>query len=46
MGVFYADDGMIRSRNPKKFQGAINFLVGIFIRFSLIANLAKSETMT
>ena len=46
MGVFYADDGMIGSRDMEWLQGAINFLVGIFRSVIMMANVAKSNTIT
>ena len=42
----YADDGMIGSRDSDWLQSAINVLVGIFRRYGLSANIAKSCTMT
>ena len=45
MGVFYADDGMIGSRNPEWIQGDINVLIGVFIRVGLMENIAKYKTM-
>ena len=37
---------MIRSRDPEWLQKAIIFLIGIFRRVGLIANIAKSNNMT
>ena len=45
-GIFYADDGMIVSRYPGWLQGAIKFLIGIFRRVEIMANVEKSKTMT
>ena len=45
-GVFYGDDGLIRSWDPEWIQGVINILIGIFPRLGLIANVAKSNTTT
>ena len=44
--VFFAEDGMIGSRDPERLQGSISFLIGIFLRVSLMANEEKSNTMT
>ena len=46
MGLFYADEGMIRSRVPELIQREINVIIGLFIRFGLMVNVAKSNTMT
>ena len=46
MGVFYANEGMIGSWDPEWLQGAINILIGLFIRVGIMANVAKSKTMT
>ena len=46
MGVFYADDGMIGSRDPDLLQGAINVIIGLFRRVKIMANVTKSNTMT
>ena len=45
MGVFYSDDGMIRSRDPEWFQGDINFLIRILRIVGLMANVIKSKTI-
>ena len=44
--VFYADDGMVVSRDPDWLQHSMNGLVGLFRRFDLEANIAKSRLMT
>ena len=46
MGIFYADDGMIGSRDTEWFQGAINVLIWLFRRIRFMANVAKSKTTT
>ena len=46
MGVFYADEGMIGSRDPEWLQGTINVLIGLFRRVILMTNVARSKTMT
>ena len=46
LGVFYTDDGMVRSRKPDWVQNVINVLVGLFRRYGLVANVVKPCTMT
>ena len=46
LGVFYADDDMVGSREPDWLQNLMNILVGLFRRYGLAANVAKSHTMT
>ena len=46
LGVFYTYDGLLRSRDPEWKQGALNFLIGLFRRIGLEANIAKSKTTT
>ena len=46
MGVFYADDGMVGSHGLYWMQHVMNVLVGLFRRYGLAANIAKSRTMT
>ena len=45
LGVFYANYGMVGSRKSYWLQHAMNILVGIFRRYGLAANVAKSCTM-
>ena len=45
MGVFYLDDSMIGSRYSERIQGNINFLIRIFRRVRLKANVERSKTM-
>ena len=45
IGMFYADDSMIRSRDPEWLQGSINFLVLLLRRVDPMANVAKFNTM-
>ena len=45
MGMFYAYDGMIRSREPEWIQGAINVIINPFRGFRLVSNVAKYKTM-
>ena len=40
-GVFYADDGMVSSRDADWLQHAINVLVGLFIIYGPVANVAN-----
>ena len=44
--LFYADDGMVGSRDSDWLQNAMNALVGLFRRYVLAANVTKSHTMT
>ena len=46
MGIFYADDSLIGSQDPEWLQGAINVLIGILHRVSLMPNIVNSNTMT
>ena len=46
LGVFYANDGMVGSREPDWLQHTMNILVGLFRRYGLAANVNKSHTMT
>ena len=45
MVVFYADDDMVGSCNPDWLQHALNVVVGLFRRYGLAANIAKSNTI-
>ena len=45
LGVFYTKDGMVGSRNLEWLQHAMTALVGLFRRYGLAANVAKSCTM-
>ena len=45
MGVFYANNGMVSLRDPDWLQHAMNVLVGLFRRYFLAANVAKSHTI-
>ena len=44
--VLYADDGMVGSREPDWMQHLMKDLVGLFQRYGLADNVAKSHTMT
>ena len=46
LGVFYSEDGMVRSRNPNWLQHVVNVPVGLFRRYGLVANVSKLRTMT
>ena len=46
VAVFYADDGLIAARSPKKLQTAIDLLTGLFDRVGLQTNTKKTEVMT
>ena len=46
LGFFYADYGVVGSRDLEWLKHAMNVLVGIFIRYGLANNVAKSRTMT
>ena len=42
----YADGGLLGSQDLEWLQEDINVLIGIFCRVVLMANIAKSNTMT
>ena len=44
--VFYAENGMVGSRDLDWLQHVTNALVGLFRRYDLASNVAKSLTMT
>ena len=46
MGMFYADDVMVVSKDPEWLQGDINVLIRLFRRVELMENVEKSNTMT
>ena len=43
--VFYADAGIIVSRDQECLQGDINVIIVLFRKFGLMVNVAKSENM-
>ena len=45
LGVFCANNGMVISRSSDWIHHAMNVLVGLFKRYGLAANVAKSRTM-
>ena len=44
--LFYADDGMVSSSDPRWLQWAFTTLVGIFDRVGLKTNMGKTFRMT
>ena len=46
LGVFYADDSMVGSRDSEWLQYSMNVLVGLFRRYGLTATIAKSRRTT
>ena len=44
--LFYADDGMVASSNPRWLQWAFNALVGFFDCVGLHINVGKTVSMT
>ena len=46
LGVLYANNGMVVSRDPDWLQHVMHVLVGLFRRYGLAANVSKSRTMT
>ena len=42
LGRFYANDGMVGSRDPGWLQHSMNVLVGLFRWYGLAANAAQS----
>ena len=46
LGVFYANYGMVGSHDSDWLQHVMNILIGLFKRYGLMANVAKSLTMT
>ena len=46
LGVFYADNGMVGYHNLDWLQNAMNVLVGLFRRYGLASNVAKSRTIS
>ena len=46
MGMFYADDILVGSRDPECLQGTPNVLIGLFQWYGLVANITKFKAMT
>ena len=44
-GMIYAGDSLVGSRDPEGLQGALNVLIGLFRKYGLVANIAKSKDM-
>ena len=45
LAAFYADDGLIQSRDPARLQTSLDTLVSLFERVSLRTNTSKTKTM-
>ena len=43
--LFYTDDGMVASSDPRWLQGAYNTLVGLFERVGMRTNVGKKDGM-
>ena len=43
--IFYADDGMVASSDPRWLQSAFNTLVGLFDSVGLLTNVGKTVVM-
>ena len=43
---FYTCDGPLGSRDLEWLQGALNVLIGLFLKIGLSSNVDKSNTMT
>ena len=46
LAAFYADNGLVQSRDPAFLQYAFDILVGLFERVGLRTNTTKTEAMT
>ena len=46
LAAFYADDGLVQSRDPEFLQYSFDILVGLFERVGLRTNTTKTEAMT
>ena len=46
IGMFYANDGLVWSREQKWLRGSLNMPIGLFRRYGLVANIAKYKSMT
>ena len=44
--LFYAYAGVLLSRVPEWIQGGLNMLIGLFLRYGLVLNVAISKAMT
>ena len=43
--VFYANNIMIRAQESEWIQNAINVLIDLLYKYSIVANVAKLQTM-
>ena len=41
--IFYADDGVVRSRDPEWIQGSLKVFIGLFCRYTLVENAANPK---
>ena len=46
LGVFYADDVMVVSRDSEWVHHSMNVLLGLFRQYGLADNVTKSRTIT
>ena len=46
LGFLYAYNGMVLLQDTEWIQGELNVIIGLFRRYKLVANVAKSKTMT
>ena len=46
MGVFYVDNSIIGAQELEWLQNGLNFFIGLFRKYGIIANVAKSRPMT
>ena len=45
LAAFYADDGLVQSRDPARLQASLDTLVSLFERVGLRTNVSKTKTM-
>ena len=45
MGMLYADDSLVGSRDLDWLQGYLNVIIGLFRHYKLVANVANSKAM-
>ena len=43
--IFYANGGMVGSRDPNWLQGDLNVIIGLLRRYVLVANVIKSKVV-
>ena len=46
MGVFYAENGMVKAQDSEWIQNYLNVPIGLFWWYGIVANVLKSRTMT